>query len=129
MRRHHRLPFGAECCGDRGVQFRLWAPRAKSVAVCLCNPDEANPVAMERVDDGWFQTASPSAGAGSHYTFHIDGGSRVPDPASRFQPLDVHGPSEVIDPIAFDWQDDSWQGRPWDEAVIYEVHVLSLIHI
>lgn len=123
MRRHYRLPFGAECCGDSAVQFRLWAPKAKRVAVCLGHDDGADPVAMDRTDDGWFQLLSPSAGAGSHYSFQIEGGLRVPDPASRFQPLDVHGPSEVIDPRAFNWQDDTWQGRPWDEAVIYELHV------
>ena len=47
----------------------------------------------------------------------------VPDPASRFQPRDVHGPSEVIDPGAFAWQDHAWHGRRWGEAVIYELHV------
>ena len=47
----------------------------------------------------------------------------MPDPASRFQPRDVDGPSEVVDPGAFAWDDAGWQGRPWDEAVIYELHV------
>jgi malto-oligosyltrehalose trehalohydrolase len=48
---------------------------------------------------------------------------RVPDPASRYQPEDVHGPSEVIDPAAWSWNDAGWQGRTWNEAVIYELHV------
>ncbi len=52
-----------------------------------------------------------------------DAGQLVPDPASRFQPHDVNGPSEVIDPNAFAWQDAAWRGRPWAEAVIYELHV------
>jgi len=47
----------------------------------------------------------------------------LPDPASRFNPEDVHAPSEVVDPGAFDWADDGWRGRPWREAVIYELHV------
>ena len=47
----------------------------------------------------------------------------MPDPASRFKPDDVHGASEVVDPAAFAWRDDAWRGRPWDEAVIYELHV------
>jgi 1,4-alpha-glucan branching enzyme/maltooligosyltrehalose trehalohydrolase len=47
----------------------------------------------------------------------------MPDPASRFQPQDVHGPSEVVDATAFQWREDSWRGRPWEEAVIYELHV------
>ena len=36
---------------------------------------------------------------------------------------DVHGPSEVIDAGAFDWKETNWRGRPWEEAVIYELHV------
>jgi maltooligosyltrehalose trehalohydrolase len=50
-------------------------------------------------------------------------GTRVPDPASRFQPQDVHGPSEVIDPSAYQWSDSAWRGRPWSDAVLYELHV------
>ena len=45
------------------------------------------------------------------------------NPASRFQPQDVHGPSEVIDPSSYAWNDSAWSGRPWTEAVIYEMHV------
>ena len=45
------------------------------------------------------------------------------DPASRYQPEDVHGPSEVVDPAAFAWTDLEWQGRPWKEAVLYEMHI------
>jgi malto-oligosyltrehalose trehalohydrolase len=48
---------------------------------------------------------------------------RVPDPASRYQPDDAHGPSEVIDPAAYTWSDSAWLGRPWHEAVLYELHV------
>jgi len=29
----------------------------------------------------------------------------------------------VIDPLAFEWHDEAWRGRPWQEAVIYELHV------
>ncbi len=47
----------------------------------------------------------------------------MPDPASRANPYDVHGSSQVVDPSAFDWQDDTWKGRLWYESVIYELHV------
>src|SRR3989304_5000688 len=50
-------------------------------------------------------------------------GRAVPDPASRRNPQDVHGPSEVVDPLAYEWRDAAWRGRPWEEAVIYELHV------
>ncbi|TRZ92219.1 MAG: malto-oligosyltrehalose trehalohydrolase, partial [Rhodocyclaceae bacterium] len=65
------------------------------------------------------------ARAGSRYQFRLPDGLLVPDPVSRFNPDDVHGPSEVIDPAAFEWPENGWQGRPWEEAVIYELHVGS----
>jgi malto-oligosyltrehalose trehalohydrolase len=76
---------------------------------------------MRSVGDGWFERTEPTAGAGTLYQYQIDGELLVPDPASRFQPRDVDGPSQVIDP-RFKW-DAGWKGRPWEEAVIYELHV------
>jgi len=115
------MNFGAECRDDGSVRFRLWAPAAKRVDLCL---SEARlRLALERLDQGWFELVTDAAKAGSQYKFQIDGGQEVPDPASRFQPNDVHGPSKVVDPNAFDWQDGEWRGRRWEEAVIYELHV------
>ena len=111
--------FGAEVLADGGVRFRLWAPAAQRVDLLL----EKKSVPMEAAGDGWFERVEPSAKAGSLYKYRIDGSLEVPDPASRFQPQDVSGPSEVIDPHAFEWRDEEWQGRPWHEAVIYELHV------
>jgi 1,4-alpha-glucan branching enzyme len=47
----------------------------------------------------------------------------VPDPASRYQPEDVEGPSEVIDLTRWTFGDENWRGRPWVETVLYELHV------
>ncbi|HXR87657.1 MAG TPA: malto-oligosyltrehalose trehalohydrolase, partial [Stellaceae bacterium] len=60
---------------------------------------------------------------GMRYHYVINGGQPVPDPASRFQPEDVNGPSEIIAPGGFEWTDDDWRGRPWHEAVVYELHL------
>jgi 1,4-alpha-glucan branching enzyme len=65
----------------------------------------------------------PSTGPDRVYRFVLPDGLRVPDPASRHQPEDVHGPSEVVDPLAYAWADAAWTGRPWHEAVIYELHI------
>src|SRR5256886_2080878 len=119
MRRRHPMPFGAECLDDGNVRFRLWAPKAQRVDLCLANQE---PRALSKLEDGWLELVI-HAPAGSRYQFEINGQTKVPDPASRFQPSDVHGPSEVIDPAAFDWQDEHWRGRPWEEAVIYELHI------
>jgi maltooligosyltrehalose trehalohydrolase len=115
----HALPFGAEVLPGGGVRFRLWAPGAKKVELALGE----RLIAIAAQTDGWFEHIEPKAGAGTRYRYRIDGELLVPDPASRFQPEDVGGPSEVIDPEAFQWGDEAWQNRPWNEAVIYELHV------
>ena len=104
-----------EACG---VSFRLWAPGAHSVALVQGGARAA----MQRSDDGWFTLTVPDARPGTRYAFRIDDDIDVPDPASRFQPDDVHGPSEVIDP-KFAWRATDWKGRPWHECIFLELHV------
>ena len=116
--RKHAMPFGAEVLGDGSVRFRLWAPGARQVEVTV----ENDRVPMAARGGGWFE-ALHRAKPGTLYKYRIDGGQEVPDPASRFQPQDADGPSEIVDPHAFRWQDEAWRGRPWEEAVIYELHV------
>jgi maltooligosyltrehalose trehalohydrolase len=121
VKRRYNMPFGAECRDDATVRFRLWAPAARQVELCLAGISTQIP--LERRDQGWFELITDAARPGAQYRFRISGAQEVPDPASRFQPEDVHGPSEVVDPTAFDWQDVAWRGRRWEEAVIYELHV------
>ena len=116
------MPFGAELQPDGRVRFRLWAPAAGRVELCLHGRAPEARLQLAAEDDGWFGIITGFAGAGTLYNYCIDGGPQVPDPASRFQPDDVHGPSQVIDPARFDWLDDHWRGRPWEEAVFYEWH-------
>jgi malto-oligosyltrehalose trehalohydrolase len=122
MNRRHAMPFGAELQPDGRVRFRLWAPAATRVELWLHSHNPGMRLQMATEDDGWFSIITGFGAAGTLYRYCIDGGQQVPDPASRFQPRDVHGPSEVIDPRHFDWQDSGWHGRPWEEAVIYEWH-------
>ena len=118
MRRQHELPFGAQLTAG-GVRFRLWAPRAKAVALVL---EDGPELPMQTEPEGWFALTTDDARAGSRYRYRVDG-APYPDPASRFQPDGVHGASEIIDPAAYEWRDASWQGRPWRELVIYELHL------
>ncbi len=124
--RQHHMPFGAEPRNDGQVRFRLWAPAAEQVDVCLRSDrgkGETLCLRMQPEPGGWFGITSGVAGSGTYYVFRIDSDIKVPDPVSRYQPRDVHGPSEVIDPEAWHWRDTDWRGRPWEEAVIYELHV------
>lgn len=120
MKHHHDMPFGARILEDGGVRFRLWAPGVGAVALLL---GEHDAMPMQATGDGWFELIHPGAHAGSRYAFLLPDGLKVPDPASRFNPDDVHAASEVIDPAAFTWTDENWNGRPWEEAVIYELHI------
>jgi malto-oligosyltrehalose trehalohydrolase len=79
-------------------------------------------VPLEGRADGWFEATRADARAGTRYRFAI-GELLVPDPASRFQPDGVHAASLVVDPAAFAWPDDGWNGLPWNEHVFYELHV------
>jgi maltooligosyltrehalose trehalohydrolase len=121
VKRRYNMPFGAEYRDDGSVRFRLWAPAARQVELCLAGTSVEIP--LERRDQGWFELVTDAAKPGTQYRFRINGEQEVPDPASRFQPQDVHGPSEVVRPDAFDWRDHAWRGRRWEEAVIYELHV------
>jgi malto-oligosyltrehalose trehalohydrolase len=121
----HRMPFGAEPGAEGAVRFRLWAPDANRVDLCLEHVGggaSPRPLAMAPETRGWFALTTAEARSGSRYRYRINDGMQVPDPASRFQPEGVHGPSEVIDPGAYRWKSE-WQGRPWEEAVVYELHV------
>lgn len=102
-----------------GTLFRIWAPKRPAVALAI---EGADPLPMQAVGGGWFERRA-EAPAGTLYRFLLDDGTPVPDPASRFQPHGVDGPSEVIDPDAYGWTESAWPGRPWTETVLYELHV------
>lgn len=107
--------FGASLT-EHGVTFRLWAPAAGSANLVL---DRKVPMPKS---DGWFVLDVDDVTAGARYAFEIDDEITIPDPASHFQPEDVHGRSEVLD-HTFAWQCRQWRGLPWREAVFSEIHV------
>ena len=117
------MPFGAQLQDDGRTRFRLWAPRARSVEVVLGRGESTTRRALSPAEHGWFEAVIANAPAGTRYAYAVDGQAPVPDPASRANPDDVHAPSAVIDPHAYDWSDERWRGRPWHEAVVYELHV------
>ena len=106
---------------DGTWQFLLWAPNARSVCLHLNHTDELVP--MEPVCGGYYQVVVPKLREGAQYSYRLDGDRGLPDPASRFQPHGVHGPSQVVDLEKFRWTDQSWKGRALPESVFYELHV------
>lgn len=115
-------PHGAIMLDAEHTRFALWAPDAFYVSVELEN-GQSLPLLPQA--NGWFviKTRCP---AGTRYRYNIDGELEVPDPASRAQAGDLDRHSVVVDPLAYHWQHAAWQGRPWNEAVIYELHVGAL---
>ncbi|MFA5700874.1 MAG: malto-oligosyltrehalose trehalohydrolase [Desulfuromonas sp.] len=123
MKRCHRMPFGAELQHDGRVRFRLWAPQAAQVELSLEGEGQALLLPLRPEGDGWYELVTDTASNGSHYRYRIDGGLWVPDPASRFQPQDVHGPSQVVDPCSWEWDALGWHGLPWEQVIVYELHL------
>ncbi|MBX3619103.1 MAG: malto-oligosyltrehalose trehalohydrolase [Rhizobacter sp.] len=119
----HDMPFGAAVQDDGSTVFRLWAPAAPQVGLVLGEGREARRVVLQTHADGWHEARVPAAPAGTRYRFDVGNGLLVPDPASRRNPDDVHGPSEVVDARTYRWRDAAWRGRPWHEAVVYELHL------
>lgn len=117
-------PHGVSIGSDGRVTFRLWAPACDRVKLELLGSGGLRPEMLPMVPQGggWHELSPVTAAPGSRYRFVVPNGMCVPDPASRYQPEDVHGPSEVIDPSRWNWSLD-WNGRPWEEAVVYELHV------
>jgi len=122
IQRAQQMKFGTQVTRD-GVRFRFWAPQCEAVNLRLGNGAGGGDEPMTKLPRGWFELEVAGAGAGTRYNFVLPDGTAVPDPASRYQPDDVHGPSEVVDPRAFPWTDEGWRGRPWEEVVFYQLHV------
>lgn len=102
------------------VAFRVWAPRADAVDLRITSPNERT-VPMRPAPQGHFEATIGDIEPGMRYVYRING-QELPDPASRFQPEGVHGPSEVVDPF-FEWSDAGWIGARLEDLVFYELHV------
>ncbi len=114
-------PLGAVWSPEGASNFLLWAPKAEKVDVHIVQPRDLK-VAMQPLEGGYFSAAVEEIAPGALYRYCLDGQNERPDPASRFQPQGVHGPSEVVD-TDFAWTDNDWFGIPLEQYVLYELHV------
>jgi maltooligosyltrehalose trehalohydrolase len=114
--------FGAIPSHD-GVLFRIWAPDVESISLELLDGAAAGSHPLAAAEAGTLETWVPGAGANDRYVYLVDGAQRCPDPASRFQPEGVHGPSMIVDPAQYRWHDEGWRPRTPRDAVVYELHV------
>lgn len=103
-------------------EFVVWAPLLKNISLEIVDPGELS-VPMKKDERGYWRVLVDDVAPGSLYCYRFEDGTKRPDPASRFQPYGVHGPSQVIDPDEYRWEDFSWKGLPWENFIIYELHV------
>jgi maltooligosyltrehalose trehalohydrolase len=116
-----RIPLGGTYLGSGRCHFLVWAPFAETVEVHLVAPEERS-IVLEPGPRGYHHTLAVGVEPGSLYMYRLDGKAAYPDPASRYQPHDIHGPSQVLD-TQFSWQDQGWYGVPLRQYIIYELHV------
>ncbi|WP_337181924.1 malto-oligosyltrehalose trehalohydrolase [Shinella sp.] len=114
-----RKSWGPRVLEDGRVQFHLWAPAEETITVLA----DGREIAMEAGSDGWHAVETADVRPGTAYLFRLADGTKIPDPASHAQQDGIDGPSVVVDHGGYAWQNPSWQGRPWEEAVVYELHV------
>jgi maltooligosyltrehalose trehalohydrolase len=103
----------------------VWAPARKSVELSLSSGSDSavKLIPMERDSSGYFRAVVDGVESGGRYSYRLDHGDARPDPASRFQPDGVHGPSQLIDLSTFRWTDQAWKGAALSDTVVYELHV------
>jgi maltooligosyltrehalose trehalohydrolase len=116
-----RRSLGATYLDDGRCQFCVWAPLVEQLEVQLILPRRES-ITLEKDDAGYHWGATAAVTPGSLYFYRLNKTTERPDPASRFQPEGVHGPSEVVDP-KFSWEDDGWNGLALRDYIIYELHV------
>ena len=113
-----RIPLGATYLGSGRCHFLVWAPFAETVEVHMVAPEEWS-ITLEPGPRGYHHTLAMGVEPGSLYMYRLNGKTECPDPASRYQPHDIHGPSQVLDPH-FPWQDQVWCGLPLWQYIIYD---------
>jgi maltooligosyltrehalose trehalohydrolase len=123
-----RLPVGCELQPGGGAHFRVWAPKCTKLAVQIASSasakDSGSRIEMTAEEAGYCAAFDPRAAAGDFYWLLADEDDRrYPDPASRFQPEGPHGPSQIVDPAAYAWNDAQWRGVKLPGQVLYEMHL------
>ncbi|HNP29960.1 MAG TPA: malto-oligosyltrehalose trehalohydrolase [Nitrospirales bacterium] len=116
-----QLNLGASCLNASSVEFRVWAPKASSLAVKIMGRT-GEPTLLTQEPLGYWKGTVEGLSPGARYQYLLNHTLERPDPASRSQPDGVHGPSEIIDPHSFSWTDSSWRGLPLEQYIMYELH-------
>lgn len=117
----NNYPFAGAALQDNGsCKFSVWAPFREDVKLSVIKPWQKE-YPMIKDELGYWHVSVPDVLPGLQYKYLLDDDFLLPDPASRYQPEGVHGPSVVVD-TRYKWNDENWKGIPLAEMVIYELH-------
>ncbi len=108
-----------------GVTFRVWAPHAERVSVIgTFNGWDGATHPLQAEENGCWYADVTEAAVGDQYKFLLNtekGELKRIDPYAR-EVTNSTGNAVVHDPD-FDWGGDDFAIEPWNELVIYELHV------
>jgi len=116
------VKIGADYRGSGNCEFTVWAPSLQEVAVQIVAPKQ-HLLPMHKDASGYWKAIASDIEPGALYFYKLEGTTDRPDPASKFQPQGVHGPSQVVDLSKVSWTDTAWAGIPLEEMIVYELHV------
>lgn len=116
------MKIGSNYLGGGRCEFTVWAPSHQDVVVQIVVP-EKRILPMQKDEQGYWKTTVEGIEPGTRYFYKIAGETDRPDPASHYQPNDVHEASEVVDHTKMQWTDANWSGIPLEEMIIYELHI------
>lgn len=124
MRRPSQHFLGSHLSDD-GVDFRVWAPFAKSVSVIVGEEYNWTETPLTSEEGYWFGTAK-DAEAGQSYKYRIttqeDKILERNDPRARQLTASENGASVIIDP-EYDWQNTEQPIIPREKQIMYELHI------
>lgn len=116
------LTIGAIPIEANVYRFSVWAPYANNLSLEILHNDIVQKINMTTVSDGFFSSDVEWPDNPIQYYYQLDENTKYPDPASRFQPQGIYGPSQTIN-YDYEWTDLTWMGLPLDKYFIYELHV------
>ena len=116
------MEIGAVLSSNGPCQFTVWGPELTSVELQILAPkSQQHP--LQKDSRGCWSVSVDGISEGTQYQYCVNQSGTWPDPASRYQPEGVHGPSVVVDQGRFSWLDQGWQNLPLQDYVIYELHI------
>jgi 1,4-alpha-glucan branching enzyme len=114
-----------------GATFRVFAPHAQAVYVCGPFNDWAQDAScrLAPIGNGHWAIFIPALKDGDAYMYFVEGegtSGYKRDPHARLLTVDPPFPqahSVLRNPNAFPWHDTDFTPPPWNELVIYQLHV------